>query len=66
MQAMKCDRCGCFYERYGSRDQANAMFIQNRDVAGRAKCDVAYDLCPRCMSEAQEWIEAGRKKEEIT
>lgn len=56
MDAMKCDRCGAYYERYGSSTQANTLYIQNKDYIGKQKCDKKYDLCPCCLSAVQEWL----------
>lgn len=57
MEAMKCDKCGTYYDRYGSNDQANTIYLQNKDVMQRQKCDKSYDLCPQCLKKIQDWLE---------
>lgn len=56
MNAKKCDRCGNFYEIYGSNTTANCVYKQNGDCISRCKCDIKYELCPECMTEFEEWI----------
>jgi hypothetical protein len=53
---MKCDRCGCYYDPYGDRKTANALYLQNPDIGGRCECDEKYDLCPNCMDIVKYWL----------
>lgn len=54
--AMKCDRCGCYYDHYGDRKTANTLYLQNPDFDGRCECDKNYDLCPDCMEIVKCWL----------
>lgn len=60
MDAKKCDRCGAFYEKYGSKKQATEIKIINGDDNNRCACDRSYELCPECMREVETWINAKR------
>lgn len=57
--AKKCDRCGAYYDKYGDRDHANAICVENDDFAGKVPCDKKYDLCPSCMAFIHEWLKNG-------
>jgi hypothetical protein len=57
MEAMKCDKCGTYYDRYGGNNQANTIYIQNKNVVQHQECDKSYDLCPRCLKKIQDWLE---------
>lgn len=55
-KAMKCDRCGCYYDHYGDRETANSLCLQNLDIADRCECYEKYDLCPNCMEIVKNWV----------
>ena len=52
MRAKKCDRCGKLYEHYdGTKtfketEQANAVYLIDRDLDNKYWCRKSYDLCP--------------------
>lgn len=54
--AMKCDRCGCYYDHYGDCKTANSLCLQNLDIIDRCECDKKYDLCPDCMDIVKCWL----------
>lgn len=60
MDAKKCDRCGAFYDRYGTKTQATEIRLINGDTCNKCACDKAYELCPECMKEVETWINAKR------
>ena len=57
MNAMKCDRCGAYYDEYGDNEHSNTLYLQNKGVISKQKCDKSYDLCPICMKKVQDWVE---------
>lgn len=79
MQAMKCDRCGKYYEAYGLSDlidkkEANRITLVSYDYETKYK-NVAkerYDLCPECMNTIKQFLkneslncdEMSKKREE--
>ena len=54
--AMKCDRCGCYYDCYGDKKTANSVYVQNPCITGICECDKKYDLCPDCMEIVKNWL----------
>ena len=62
MQAMKCDRCGKFYEHYaGSKifyetTKANAVSLIDIDLERKHYSRKTYDLCPECMKELEDFL----------
>lgn len=62
MDAKKCDRCGAFYDKYGSSKQATEIKIINGDTCNRCACDKSYELCPECMREVETWINEKREE----
>ena len=63
MQAMKCDRCGKFYDYYaGSKtfkdtEKANGIMLIDRNLARDCYNRRIYDLCPECMREFKKFLE---------
>lgn len=59
MRALKCDRCGKFYEIYNiKRDEhkVNGLIPINIDVDRKFYSHNTIDLCPSCMKEFQDWM----------
>ena len=75
MRAMKCDRCGKYYEHYEGQAQfrasekANALLLIDRDLDEKYWSRKTYDLCPACMGEFEKFIRGGAasaaEKEEV-
>lgn len=63
MRAMKCDRCGKFYDYYaGSKtfkdtEKANGIMLIDRDLKREYYERRTYDLCPECMREFKKFLE---------
>ena len=63
MRAMKCDRCGKFYEHYaGSKTffettKANGIILIDMDLGRNCYNRKTYDLCPECMREFKKFLE---------
>ena len=59
MRAMKCDRCGKFYNYYeGGKtfkdtEKANAVIFIDMDTERDYSARQIYDLCPDCMKELE-------------
>lgn len=66
MQAMKCDRCGRYYDLTNSKDDNHSIqiFTANRENKG-ANARVVYrqaeqiDLCPNCYISMRGWFAEG-------
>lgn len=62
MKAMKCDRCGKFYEYYGGRaiftdtEKANAIILVDESQDVELWYRKSYDLCPDCMREFEDFL----------
>ena len=57
--ARKCDRCGCFYEEYNTRNDAkntNGIMMLNIDMRRKYFSHDIKDLCPRCMEFLVQWL----------
>ena len=53
--AMKCDRCGKYYE-YCYKD-INAIALLTYDAGKDKYCDkIRFDICPDCAESFDEWI----------
>ena len=56
--ALKCDRCGKFYEKYDGIKVVSGgnkyCFFSISNCSGLITRD--YDLCPECMKSLIEWI----------
>lgn len=65
MRAMKCDRCGKFYDHYDGLSRfrvgckANTLILIDRDPDEKYWSRKAYDLCPACMGEFETFIRGG-------
>lgn len=63
-KAMKCDRCGDFYEHY--RMGYMGKYINGISLANTTKGEYInlcmFDLCPKCCEELIKWL--GDEKEE--
>lgn len=65
MRAMKCDRCGKFYE-YCERDKiifndaggrVNGIMLIDMDLERKHQNRKIYDLCPECMIDFKKFLE---------
>ena len=57
--ALKCDRCGKLYEKYGGiREFETGNSFCRFDIAGNWGYKT-YDLCEDCMSSLIDWIKKG-------
>lgn len=62
MRAMKCDRCGQLYEYYDGgktfkdTEKANAIQLVDDDLDKGRWFRKAYDLCPDCMREFEDFL----------
>lgn len=60
-KALKCDRCGRFYEIYDGiplnegEGKYNGMSLLKWDTSYSA-LNQDYDLCPECMKSLFEWL----------
>ena len=64
MRARKCDRCGRFYDHYQGEifektGRANALRLIDRYENNTFISRNAYDLCPECMKELEEFLGIG-------
>lgn len=50
MRAMKCDRCGKFYEEH------EGMLVDTELKRGFLERRKTYDLCPECMKELEDFL----------
>ena len=70
--ARRCDRCGCFYEQYGVKNNSNnvnGIATLNIDRHGKYFIHQPKDLCPQCMNFFTQWLggnDDGHCKTEIT
>lgn len=64
-KAMKCDRCGDFYEHYRMGYMGryiNGIRLANTTNDGYRIPMRMFDLCPKCCGELIKWL--GDEKEE--
>lgn len=61
--AMKCDRCGKYYDYYFEREvngenvrSQNGIFLYLKDKYGNWGEKEHYDLCPECMAKLKEFL----------
>lgn len=57
--AVKCDRCGRFYDNYNMRnneDNINGIMTLNIDMNRKYFSHRAIDLCPECMKSFKQWL----------
>lgn len=62
MNAKKCDRCGKYYDSYGTNDDpenTNAIMLVNADRNGHYFSHGIIEFCPECMNEAKEFVKAN-------
>lgn len=62
MNAKKCDRCGKYYDSYGTNSDhknTNAVMFVNVDRNGHYFSHGIIDLCPECMNEVKESVKAN-------
>lgn len=62
MNAKKCDRCGKYYDSYGTNDDlknTNAVMFVNANKNGQYFSHGVIDLCPECMNEVKEFVKAN-------
>lgn len=59
MRAMKCDRCGKFYEEHEGMlvdTELNRIYLRDRKT---------YDLCPECMKELENFLKGVQINERL-
>lgn len=63
MNALKCDRCGVYYDHYGDSgnyEEANCCQLGLKDdFYYKVK---TFDLCPNCMKELKEFLRLENEK----
>jgi hypothetical protein len=65
MKAVKCDRCGKFYDCYkgyecfNNSGKANCIQLIDRGVRMGESIRKSYDLCQKCMRELEKFIGGG-------
>lgn len=60
MLAIKCDRCGIYYEPYNvesNRKKTNGIMFLNIDVKGNYYSQTVVDLCPECMEAVRKFVQ---------
>lgn len=65
MNAKKCDRCNKFYELYNVKESdCDPNSISLYQIKNDSVCRLvnAYELCPKCMTELQEWTQKIHKR----
>lgn len=58
-RAMRCDRCGKYYELTIQGGDLYGDFVRVGLMADKTNSmykDKTYDLCPRCRKSLNEWI----------
>jgi len=64
MKALKCDRCGAFYdyyrgcEKFEETEQSNTLVFIDRGIDGGHMRHKYADLCPKCMEEMEKFFYA--------
>lgn len=59
MKALKCDRCGTYYEEVGFKDEKLGTFWDitvNHTLKNRQAQHSGVDLCPRCKESFLNWM----------
>lgn len=64
MQAMKCDRCGKYYEYYSgtkriSKFESNSVLLRDVDLNRTYFARNGYDLCEDCMYALIDFLDGG-------
>lgn len=61
MRAIKCDKCGKFYDYYIGIDEttkANKIILTDMDIELKHwSSRKTYNLCPDCMKEIKKFLE---------
>ncbi len=60
--AMKCDRCGKYYELRGNATGV-VTFKAYNIVKNRYREGARFDICPDCVKLFNAWITEGKKEE---
>ena len=67
MKAMKCDRCGKFYDAYNYKlnkhEHGNTLSIWNITTNAYEEFIKKFDLCKDCMDELEEFLGMNKEKE---
>ena len=58
MQAMKCDRCGNYYEKH------NNVSVSSIKLTTETNGYKIYDLCDECVIKLMEFLEGGKQDEQ--
>lgn len=57
MIAVKCDRCGGYYDYDRSNLEDNSIIVSYHDVIDNSWDKSRWvDLCPECMKKLQDWL----------
>lgn len=65
MKAMKCDRCGAFFELYNGNEvfarskKANGLLLIDMDCDRKYWKRESMDLCPDCMCALERFLSGG-------
>jgi uncharacterized CHY-type Zn-finger protein len=65
MIAIKCDRCGAYYDIYNVKnnsEKTNGIMFLNIDKKGNYFEHKVIDLCPECMEAVKKIVEQAEKK----
>lgn len=72
MTAMKCDRCGKYYDYYFKREvngknvrSQNSIFLYLKYEDGDLADKEYYDLCPECMAKLKEFLKGADVSAEV-
>lgn len=61
MRAMKCDRCGKYYD-WQSDETSGFAFLTYEYIKGRYNIDSEeHDLCPKCVKDLYDWLDRKEK-----
>ena len=65
MQAMKCDRCGSYYEMQSDSKSGSAsgMMALYTYVSGAKFNKQTCDLCPKCLKEIKDFVNRENKEQ---
>lgn len=67
-QAVKCDRCGRFFEPYEVNRQRSTIVVKGFNTVIQGSWNgtdgyfakKTYELCPDCCKEFNEWLEEAK------
>jgi hypothetical protein len=61
MQAMKCDRCGKFYDYYsgskGNFKDSNGIILIDMDLGRNYLKREIYNFCPDCLEKLKDFLD---------